>query len=474
MSQTVLALAHGLKCGQFSASELVNSYISDIQRHNERLNAYVCLTFEKAVAAAERADRLIAEGKASPLTGIPFILKDNICTRGIATTCCSRMLLNYIPPYSATVWERLQREGAILLGKGNMDEFAMGSTGCTSVFGPAVNPCSSRHVAGGSSGGVASAVGGGLAAFGLGSDTGGSVRQPAAFCGVVGFKPTYGAVPRYGLIAHASSLDQIGPITATAADASFIYSAICGRDGRDMTSADYSAAAPETDLKGLRVGVAKQLFAGCAQDVKSTVEHAICVCERAGANIIELNIPSLEEALSAYYVIACAEASSNLGRYDGIRYGLRGEGSTAEECVVNSRTRGFGDEVKRRIMLGTFVLTGGGGRKYYSRACALRSIISAQFAAAFENCDVIMSPTSPVTAYALDSVQKLSAYISDVYTVPASLAGLPSISIPCGCDGGGLPVGLQIMAARGGDALLLSAACAVEQIIPFGREEAAR
>lgn len=362
MSGTILKLSQKLRSGEFTSVKLTEQYIAAVGALNPALNAYVHTTFEAALEAAEAADKLLQSGRGTLLTGIPFTLKDNIATDGLLTTCCSKILSGFKPYYDATVWKKLKAQGAVLLGKTNMDEFAMGSTSETSCYGAPLNPLDNSRVAGGSSGGVAAAVSANLAAYGLGSDTGGSIRQPASFCGVVGFKPTYGAVSRYGLVAYGSSLDQIGPIAKSVEDAAIVYDAIKGYDPADNTSEHVSAEkTPLTgDIAGLKIGVAKELFEGAEGDVKSAIDGAISFYEAAGAEIVETDIPALKSAVYAYYIIACAEASSNLGRYDGIRYGYRASTyKSVDEMVVKTRTEGFGKEVQKRIMLGSYVLSSG-------------------------------------------------------------------------------------------------------------------
>ena len=464
MSGRIKQLSELLKSGKISSEELTRRYISRIERLNPSLNAYVSQTFDEALKAAARADILIREGRATSLTGIPMALKDNICSDGQLTTCCSKILQGFRPYYSATVWEKLSAQGAVMLGKTNMDEFAMGSASETSFYGAPKNPVDISRVTGGSSGGSAAAVKADMAAYALGSDTGGSIRQPASFCGVVGFKPTYGAVSRYGLIAYASSLDQIGPLASSVEDAAIVYDAIRGQDSRDQTS----AATPEgetgldIDIKNLRVGVPEEFFSeGVSDEVKSAIEAAICLYERAGAKVERVKIPAFKVALPVYYIISCAEASSNLGRYDGIRYGYRAESfSDIDDMILKTRTAGFGREVKRRIMLGTYVLSSGYFDAYYKKACLLRERIIAEFAEVFKSCDVLLTPTAPTTAFKLGdkSANSVEAYLADICTVPVNIAGLPAASLPCGLGEGGLPIGLQIIADRFCDKTALAAA----------------
>lgn len=468
MKSTILPLSEKLQKREISARELCGEYISAIEKINPQINAFVCNTFDTAVACAEFADKLIAEGKATPLTGIPFSLKDNVATDGLPTTCCSKILQGFKPYYDATVWAKLKAQGAVLLGKTNMDEFAMGSTSETSVYGAPSNPYKPDRVTGGSSGGAAASVCANISAYALGSDTGGSVRQPASFCGVVGFKPTYGAVSRYGLIAYGSSLDQIGPVTTSVSDAALVYDAIRDADKNDATSIP---TPPEKtvlkgDIKGVKIGVAEEFFDGINKEVESTVRAAICRYEEAGAEIVKVKLPALKRALPVYYIIACAEASSNLGRYDGIRYGYRAENySSVDDMVTKTRTQGFGKEVQKRIMLGTYVLSSGYFDAYYKKACLLRGQVTAELSAVFEKCDALFAPTAPRTAFpkGYSGGNAIETYLSDVCTVPANIAGLPAISLPCGKDKEGLPIGLQIMGGKFTDGKILDIAYYAER-----------
>lgn len=462
MSGRITRLSRMLQSGEISSAELTERYISRIKSLNPVLNAYVHTTFEEARRGARYADSLIAEGKASALTGIPMTLKDNICTDGLETTCCSKILEGFKPYYDATVWQKLKAQGAVLLGKTNMDEFAMGSTSETSAYGAPSNPVNLSHVTGGSSGGVAAAVKADIAAYGLGSDTGGSIRQPASFCGMVGFKPTYGAVSRYGLIAYGSSLDQIGPMTDSVEDAAIVYDAIRGADPRDMTSCPTPAG--KTDIsggvKGLKIGVAEEFFDGIGKETGTAVQSAIDEFRKGGAKIVPVKLPALKAALPVYYIIACAEASSNLGRYDGIRYGYRAPARDIEEMIVKTRSQGFGKEVKKRIMLGTYVLSSGYCDAYYKKACILRKQILADFGEVFSRCDVLVAPAAPTTAFVkgYSGGNAIEMYLSDVCTVPVNIAGLPAVSLPCGSDLSGLPIGMQVIANRFADAAALAAA----------------
>lgn len=468
MKSVISSLSRLLSSREISSAELTDKYISAIESRNPELNAYVHTTFEEAKKNAAAADKMLKEGGASPLCGIPMTLKDNIATDGLPTTCCSKILQGFKPYYDATVWQKLKACGAVLLGKTNMDEFAMGSTSETSVYGAPSNPRNLQRVTGGSSGGGAAAVCANLAAYALGSDTGGSIRQPAAFCGVVGFKPTYGAVSRYGLIAYGSSLDQIGPITNSVTDAAVVYDAIRGADEKDMTSCPTAKGKTilNPDVKVLKIGLADEFFDGLDPEIKSAVENAVKKYEKAGAQVMRISIPALKLALPVYYIIACAEASSNLGRYDGIRYGYRAQSySSVDDMVVKTRTQGFGKEVQKRIMLGTYVLSSGYFDAYYKKACIIRESLRAQLKSAFGTCDVLIAPTAPNTAFVKGYTggNAIEMYLSDVCTVPVNIGGLPAISLPCGKDKNGLPIGMQIIGDVFEDGKVLSAAYFAEE-----------
>ena len=471
MRTGIAELASKLRKREISAVELTKTYINNIEKLNPTLNAYVHLTFDIALKTAEQADQLLKEDDAPLLCGIPMALKDNICTDGLPTTCCSKILDGFKPYYDATVWEKLRAQGAILLGKTNMDEFAMGSTSETSCYGAPLNPINTAYVTGGSSGGSAAVVCADLAVYSLGSDTGGSIRQPASFCGVVGLKPTYGAVSRYGLIAYGSSLDQIGPLTTSVKDAAIVFDAIKGCDKRDQTSVDHDygvslAEYLDRDVKGMRIGVAEEFFDGINPEIKSQIMEAIALFEKNGAIIENIRLPALKIALPVYYIIACAEASSNLGRYDGIRYGHRASSYTSiEDMIVKTRSEGFGDEVKRRIMLGTYVLSSGYYDAYYKKACLIREEINREFDAVFEKCDVLIAPTAPNTAFPLNykGASPVEIYLSDICTVPVNIAGIPAISIPCGEDSKGLPIGMQIIGRKFDEPTVLQMANFYEQ-----------
>ncbi len=467
---TVGALRQLLDARELSSVELTEAYLERIAAVDDRVRSFVTVTRNTALEQATDADRRIASGEAGPLLGVPMALKDLLSTAGIVTTCGSRILQGYHPPYDATVYARLRDVGAVLLGKLNMDEFAMGSSTENSALGITANPWDLATVPGGSSGGSAAAVAAGEAAFTLGSDTGGSVRQPASLCGVVGLKPTYGRVSRFGLIAFASSLDQIGPLTRTVEDAALVLSVIAGQDPLDATSAPvdvpgYLALLGE-DLRGLRVGVPAEYFVeGTEPGVEAAVREGIAQLERLGAELVDVSLPSTGYALSTYYIIAPAEVSSNLSRYDGVKYGYRStDGEDLIETYLSTRDQGFGAEVKRRIMVGTYALSSGYYDAYYLKAQKVRTLIKAEFDAAFERCDVIASPTSPSVAFKIGSrtADPLAMYLSDVFTIPASMAGIPAVSVPCGFSDG-LPVGMQLIGRAFDEATILRAAHAYER-----------
>ncbi|MBC8584748.1 Asp-tRNA(Asn)/Glu-tRNA(Gln) amidotransferase subunit GatA [Oscillospiraceae bacterium NSJ-64] len=455
---------------EFSCKELTQAYLDAVQRENSHINAYIKATPETALSAAKKVDEKLARGEELlPLEGIPMTLKDNISTKDIETTCCSNILKGYIPIYDATVWQILQKQNAVLLGKTNMDEFAMGSSCETSCFGGAKNPHNISHVAGGSSGGAAAAVAGNLAVYGLGSDTGGSIRQPASFCGIVGMKPTYGTVSRYGLIAYASSLDQIGPIASCVEDAALVYDAIAQYDPMDSTSQGKKAPVSGNlgqSLKGKKIGVPREYFDGVRKEVSFALQQALKVYESLGVQMVYFDLPVLKYALPVYYILACAEASSNLGRYDGIRYGYKTQHYNGiHEMICKTRSEGFGAEVKRRILLGNYVLSSGYYDAYYKKAQNLRGSIIQAFKNAFAQCDVILSPTVPMTAFkeGFSSQDQVETYLTDICTVPVNIAGLPAISIPCGFDGSGLPIGMQLIGDTFCEETILNAAYCFEQ-----------
>jgi aspartyl-tRNA(Asn)/glutamyl-tRNA(Gln) amidotransferase subunit A len=453
-----------------SCSELTKLYLDAAERDNEKLNAYISLTGDTALEAAKKTDEKLSRGEQlNPLEGIPLCLKDNISTAGLSTTCASKMLSSYVPVYDAKVWQLLKQQNSVLIGKGNMDEFAMGSTCENSYYGGSKNPQNLDYVAGGSSGGVASAVGGNLAVFGIGSDTGGSIREPASFCGVVGLKPTYGAVSRNGLIAYASSFDQIGPITTCVEDAALVFDAINAKDEGDMTShgGSKTSALLGRDLNGVKIGIAPQFFEGANPQVCAALDEAMKVYTALGAELVKADIPGLEYALPVYYILACAEASSNLGRYDGIRYGYRAASfSSLDEMICKTRSEGFGAEVRRRILLGTYVLSAGYFDAYYKKAKLLQAKIRDDFKKAFSGCDLILTPTVPITAIKNGESKNMSAvenYAMDICTVTINIAGLPAISVPCGFDLKGLPIGMQLIGKHYGEADILNAAYMYEK-----------
>ncbi len=470
VSKTAHELRGLLDRREVSSAELTRAYIARIEAVDPKVGAFLTPTFGLALEMADAADGRIGRGEAGPLTGIPMALKDLLCTRGVRTTCASRILENFHPPYSATAVSRLEAAGAVFLGKLNMDEFAMGSSNENSAFGPVRNPWALDRVPGGSSGGSAAAVAARMAVATLGSDTGGSIRQPAACCGVVGLKPTYGRVSRYGLIAFASSLDQIGPFARDVTDAALLLEAVAGHDPRDSTSVDRPvpayAASLRPEVKGLRVGVPKEYFVeGLDPEVEAAVRGAVARLADLGAEVREVSLPHTEYAVAVYYLIATAEASSNLARYDGVKYGLRAGGGDLADMYRASRAKGFGDEVKRRIMLGTYALSAGYYDAYYRRAQKVRTLIARDFREAFGEVDVIACPTAPTPAFRIGEKadDPLQMYLSDIFTIPCNLAGLPGISLPCGFTGQGLPIGLQLLAAPFAEPTLLQAAYAYEQ-----------
>ena len=463
--------AHALlRRGEISAVELTQAVLDRIEAIEPQVRAYLTLAPELALAQAVEADRRRAAGEDHPLLGIPVAIKDVISVAGLPTTCGSRILENYVPPFSATVVEKLRTAGAVILGKTNTDEFAMGSSTENSAFFPTHNPWDLSRTPGGSSGGSAAAVAAGMALGALGSDTGGSVRQPAAFCGVVGLKPSYGRVSRWGLVAFASSLDQIGPLARTVDDAALLLQTIAGYDPRDSTSVDaplpdYTAEAAG-DLRGLRVGVPREYFiAGMQPEVEAAVRAAIQTLADLGADVVEVSLPHTEYALPVYYLIAPAEASANLGRYDGLRYGLSLPGKDLWATYRRTRGQGFGPEVKRRIMLGTYALSAGYYDAYYLKASQVRTLIRRDFDRALAECDVLATPTTPTTAFRLGEKvdDPLQMYLQDVFTLALSLAGLPGLSLPCGFDEQGLPIGLQIMGRAFDEKTVLRVARAYEQ-----------
>lgn len=468
--QTLGSLREMLDTKQISAAELCKEYSDSIKTKDSDVLGYITVTEDEALKNAEKAQEIIDKGKAKALTGIPLAIKDNICTDGIRTTCASKMLENFVPPYDANVIEKLKAENYVLLGKTSMDEFAMGGSTQTSAFAKTRNPFDLSRVPGGSSGGSAAAVSAGLAPAALGSDTGGSIRQPASFCGVTGLKPTYGRVSRYGLVAFASSLDQIGPIANSAVDCGTILNVICGKDSRDATSANKPAedfnAKVGKDIKGMKIALPKEFFADSTDDeVKNAVLAAAKKYEEMGATLVDCSMKSLKYAVSAYYLVASAEAASNLSRFDGIKYGLRGEGRTFDEMIRDSRTRGFGDEVKRRILLGNYALSSGYYDAYYLKALALKQQIIKEYNEIFENADVILTPTAPTVAYKIgeQETDPVKMYLADICTVTVNIASLPAISVPCGYNADGMPIGMSLVGRKWDEATLIQTADAFEK-----------
>ena len=466
-----------LKRGEVSARELTDQHLDRITAVDDKVHAFLEVTAERARADADRIDAARAAGESlPPLAGIPLAIKDNLCTRGIPTTCSSRMLEHFVPPYESTVTERLWQAGAVMLGKTNLDEFAMGSSTETSAFGPSRNPWDPERVPGGSSGGSAAAVAAGEAVASLGSDTGGSIRQPASFCGVVGLKPTYGRVSRWGLVAFASSLDQVGPFTTTVADAAELLQVIAGEDPRDSTCLrapvpDYRAALLQP-MAGVRVGLIRECFEekGLDPEVKAAVLAAADQLQALGCELVDVSCPRFDDGIATYYVIAPSEASANLARYDGVKYGFRAEAEAAgadslAAMTARSRAEGFGAEVQRRILIGTYALSAGYVDAYYRKAQQVRTLIRRDFDRAFEQVDVLLTPTSPTTAFRFGahSEDPLAMYLADLLTIPANLAGLPAISLPCGFDRQGLPIGLQLISGVLQEPRLLQVAHQYEQ-----------
>lgn len=459
--------------GEYSSRELTKAYISQIENVDGEIGAYLTTDFETALKKADEVDQKRLCGKSlKPLAGIPCAIKDNICTKGTKTTCASKMLENYIPPYDACVIERLKEADSPILGKLNMDEFAMGSTTENSAFKTTKNPADITRVPGGSSGGSAACVAANEAAFALGSDTGGSIRQPASFCGVVGMKPTYGTVSRYGLVAFASSLDQIGPLTSTVKDNAIILNAISCADKRDATNIYRNQGDFTEDIgkgiKGMKIGMPKEFFGdGISPDVKTAIFETAEKLKSEGAEIVNISMPSIDNALAAYYIISSAEASSNLARFDGVRYGYRTDSfEDIHDLYRKSRSEGFGKEVKRRIMLGTFALSSGYYDAYYKKALQIRSIVMNDFENSFKKCDFILSPVAPTVAYKLveKSDNPLEMYMGDAYSVPVNIAGVPAISVPCGKGEGNMPIGAQLIGPAFSEKMLYRAAAVLEEV----------
>jgi len=462
---------------EISSVELTMLYIKRIKETDGKINSYITVCEEEALEQAREAQKLIDAGCAGSLTGIPVNIKDNICTRNIRTTCASKMLEDFIPPYDATVIRRLKAHRAVILGKTNMDEFAMGNSSQTSYFGGVKNPYDLNRVPGGSSGGAAASVAANLAPAALASDTGGSIRQPASFCGVTGLKPTYGAVSRYGLIAFASSLDQIGPIAKSAEDCGIVLDIIAGYDPDDPTTHKEvccnSCGKIGMQLRDIKIGIPVEFFGeGISDDVKTAVSYAVKEYEKMGCSVQEVSLPSFKYAIAAYYLISSAEASSNLARYDGIRFGYRSKnGETYEDLIKNTRAEGFGDEVKRRILLGTYALSSGYYDEYYKKAVYARGMIREDYNEIFKTCDCIITPTAPTTAYMIgeQEINPVKMYLADICTVTVNIAGLPSISTTCGYDRNGMPVGMSIIGRPFDEATIIGVADAFEKV--FGRQE---
>ena len=465
---------------EISARELTRAVLDRITACDERIGAFLTVTAAQALDQADAADQAIARGRTGPLTGIPVAVKDLICTAGVATTCGSRILEHFVPPYDATVMRKLNAAGAIMVGKLNMDEFAMGSTSEHSAFGPVRNPWDTNRIPGGSSGGSAAAVAADMCLGALGSDTGGSIRQPAAHCGVVGLKPTYGRVSRFGLVAFASSLDQIGPLTKDVTDCALMLNAIAGHDPADSTSVprdvpDYSAGL-DAGIAGMTIGLPREYYAaeGLAPDVAAAVRAAVATLEGLGARTVDISLPHSAYVVAAYYVIAPAEASSNLARYDGVKYGLR-----APDCdqlidmYRHTRSAGFGAEVQRRIIIGTYCLSAGYYDAYYGKASQVRTLIRQDFEKAFSRCDAIVTPVAPTTAFPIGEKvdDPLQMYLSDIFTLSANMAGIPGMSVPCGFSAGGLPIGLQFMGRHFDEATLLRLAYHFEQATEFHKRK---
>ena len=462
-----------LERGEVSARELTDHHLARIEAVDSSVHAFLEVTADRARADADRLDEARAAGEdLPPLAGVPIAIKDNLCTKGIRTTCSSRMLESFVPPYESTVTDRLWRSGAVLIGKTNLDEFAMGGSTETSAFGPTTNPWNTGYVPGGSSGGSAAAVAAGECMASLGSDTGGSIRQPASFCGVVGLKPTYGRVSRYGLVAFASSLDQVGPFATTVSDAAELLQAIAGEDPRDSTCLkapvpNYREALGRS-VSGLRIGVVRECFdqEGLDPQVKASVLAAADVLQSLGAELVDVSCPRFNDGIATYYVIAPSEASANLARYDGVKYGFRAEdASSLSAMTARSRAEGFGSEVQRRILIGTYALSAGYVDAYYRKAQQVRTLIRRDFETAFASVDVLLTPTAPSTAFAAGAHadDPLAMYLADLLTIPANLAGLPAINVPCGFDSEGLPIGVQLIGNVLEEPLLLQVAHQYEQ-----------
>ena len=479
LNMSITALSQAMTDKQISSTEVTSAYLKQIKQTDNTYNTFLTLTEEKALDCAKAVDSLRMEHQPLPLlAGIPVAIKDNICTKGIRTTCASKMLEDFVPAYDATVVQKLKAQHTITLGKLNMDEFAMGSSNENSAFSSVKNPVDPTRVPGGSSGGSAAAVAANFAPFALGSDTGGSIRQPASFCGVVGLKPTYGRVSRYGLVAFASSLDQIGPLTRSVEDCATVLSAICGHDPLDSTSATQTVPDFTTKLhegvNDMKIALPEELLGeGIAPDVKRSVQHAAKLLEKMGAKIEIVSMPSLKSALPAYYVISSAEASSNLARFDGVRYGMRAsEFDSMDSLYMNTRSQGFGEEVKRRIMLGTFALSAGYYDAYYKKALQVKTLIVKEYQKIFDTYDLILTPTAPNTAWRFgERSNPMEMYLGDICTVPTNIAGLPALSLPCGVDASGLPIGVQLTGNAFDESTILRAAQVLERAVKEASHE---
>lgn len=475
MDLTALELGERIRRRECSVEDAVRASLDAIRARDGKIGAFITVTEDEALRDARLVQKGIDDGTLThPLAGVPMALKDNLSTRGVRTTCASRMLENYVPVYDAGAWERLRAIGAVCVGKTNMDEFAMGSSTETSFFGWTRNPWDLSRVPGGSSGGSAAAVAARMVPYALGSDTGGSIRQPASFCGVTGLKPTYGAVSRYGLLAYASSLDQIGPICRSACDADAVLHAIAGRDARDSTSVDLPISCPAPDMKDVRIGIPEEYIGnGLDAQVRSRVLNCVTALRTLGATVETFPLPILRYAIPAYYVLASAEASSNLSRYDGVKYGFRaGDYEGLTDLYLKTRSEGFGREVKRRILLGAFALSSGYYDAYYNKALKVKALMKQAFDDALARFDAVLGPTAPTTAFQLgeNADDPLSMYLGDIYTVSVNLVGLPGLSIPCGLDGRGLPVGVQLIGRPFGEKTLLGIAQAYQAVTEHHRQ----
>jgi len=476
---TIHELHERLRAGKTTSVELTRAFLERIKATDTAINAYITVCEEDALASAAAADARIAAGDADLLTGIPIALKDIFLTRGVRTTCASKILDNFVAPYDGTAVARLKEKGAVILGKLNMDEFAMGSSNENSAYGAVKNPWDLTTVPGGSSGGSAAAVAASQAVATLGTDTGGSIRQPASHCGVVGLKPTYGRVSRYGVIAYASSLDQVGPLTRDVEDCALMLQAVAGFDDADSTSVDIPVPDYRATLKdgiaGLKIGLPKEYFIeGLDSEVKKAVDAAIATCRGLGAEVVEVSLPHTDYAVACYYLVATAEASSNLARYDGVRYGVRSEeGKGLIDMYSRSRAAGFGSEVKRRIMLGTYALSSGYYDAYYLKAQKVRTLIRQDFLDAFEKVDILLTPVAPTAAFTIGekTADPLQMYLSDIFTIPVNLAGTCALSLPCGMTEGGLPIGLQLVGKPFGEETILRAAWAFEQATEWHKKQ---